>query len=131
MEIPTIGRRLWYFPCPADLTGAVDTCMTCLDPNQPFDAGVNFVAGDAPQLVNLHVTDHSGVRHIRNNVPLLDGPPTVNDDPEAWHVGWAEWMPYQRAQSAKHDATLVGKPRTEQEVSDGMRAAVGQTVTKL
>lgn len=92
---PTIGRRVWYWPSANDLSDRVfDTPMRCIDSAQPFDAGVVYVWGD--RMVNLAVTDHQGVVHIRTSVQLRqDG-----DEPRNGS-GYAEWMPYQAGQAKK------------------------------
>jgi hypothetical protein len=84
--IPTIGRRIWYWP------DADSTQLTIEDFNQAFDAGVIFVQPDGT--VNLVVTDHTGDQEVLESVVITD---------EAT-PGCAQWMPYQEKQAAKQEA---------------------------
>jgi hypothetical protein len=88
-SIPTIGRRIWYWP----ETLEDDTAEgVCIDDNQPYDAGIIFVYSDGH--VNLGVTDHEG-----NYFPKQD---VVISDEEI--PGCAQWMPYQEKKAAEEAA---------------------------
>lgn len=91
--IPTIGRRLYYWPTQGELSDATQAHRNAalfnhIDADSPFDAGVVFV--HSPTSVNLVVTDHFGKSLIRLQVPL------IQDGPRA-EGGFCEWMPYQVA----------------------------------
>lgn len=90
--VPTIGRRLWYFPSDYELGLAETKPETVIqaDKTQPCDAGVCYVHSD--RLVNLIVTDHKGHTHRKTSVRLVqpgDDAVTVG--------GYATWMPFQVA----------------------------------
>jgi hypothetical protein len=97
---PTIGRKLWYYPCKS-----VDGASCNMDDNQPFDATVICVwpASGNTQLVNLFVVDHVGGTSARISVPLIQ-----EDDPVPSIGGYAKWMPYQIGQaSAQANPSLM------------------------
>lgn len=99
MIVPTIGRRVWYWP------GAGNDHRV-LDRTQAFDAGVVFVHDD--HRVNLDVTDHTGRHFAVGNCFLYQG----EDDPdpalrEPPKEDFAQWMPYQRGQAAKAQPASV------------------------
>jgi hypothetical protein len=85
---PTVGRRVWFWP------GNTAGRYNCIDPRQPFDAGVLYVHNE--RSVNLLVTDHAGFQFTANEAVLLQ-----DDDPspEGPH---ATWMPYQKGQARAH-----------------------------
>lgn len=82
---PTIGRKVWYWPNGEGVNHSS---------GQAYDATVVYVYTQG--LVNLVVRDHQG-----NQFPKLCV--TLAQDREA-QPGECEWMPYQKAQAAKHDA---------------------------
>lgn len=86
---PTIGRVVWFTPAKTDesLSGS----------SQPLAALVAHVHSD--RCVNLAVFDaNGGGSHSRTSVTLLQ------DDDVAPEAGYyAEWMPYQKGQAAKHE----------------------------
>ena len=89
---PTVGRVMWYHP------GDYSDGIVQHDPAQPMAAHVCYVWGD--HMVNLLVIDHSGGTHARTSVPIVqEGSPY-----SAGPLPYAEWMPYQKGQAAKHDA---------------------------
>jgi hypothetical protein len=89
--IPTIGRRVWFWP------GLADTINSLMaDTHQPFDAGVIFVHPD--NTVNLAVTTHDGQHFTRFGVVIL--PADAEPNPEH---SVAQWMPYQAAQAKKQE----------------------------
>ena len=86
--VPTIGRRVWYWP-------RHDEFDLALDGKQPFDAGVIFVHPNGE--VSLMVTSHSGHQFHKDYVRLQQ----PADDDYLKVGGYATWMPYQVAQAAK------------------------------
>lgn len=78
--LPTIGRRLWFWPQHQANIGI-------LDPKQPCDAGVVFVYDE--RTVNLDVTDHLGRHSAQLSVRLVQPGDPVPDGPHA------TWMDYQ------------------------------------
>jgi hypothetical protein len=89
---PTIGRRVWYYPSQTELnTWEIQQAS----PDQPFDAGVIWVAND--RQVNLSVTDHYGRVVPRLAVPLVQPGDTIPTDGTAY----CTWMPYQQTQAAQ------------------------------
>jgi hypothetical protein len=93
--VPTIGRKIWYWPAPGE--GVVH------DPKQAFDATVVCVHGH--DRVNLAVKDHDGSQRNRGNVVLWNG---VGDEPSR---PYAAWMPYQKGQAAKTEAAEAAKSK--------------------
>lgn len=94
--IPTIGRRVWYWPT------AEEAVIGSIDPTQPFDAGVVFVhaPGNAVPVVNLVIAKHNGGQvFFKEGVELFT--PHVSGLDYAGLGGYATWMPYQVAQAAK------------------------------
>lgn len=92
MITPTNGRIMWYQPGNY-LNGIVQH-----DASKPLPAMVCHVWGD--HMVNLDVVDSNGTHHARTSVPIVqDGSPyTAGPSP------YAQWMPYQVGQAAKHEA---------------------------
>src|SRR4051812_36314891 len=81
---PSVSRHMWYW------TGANEPHrMNVFDPEQAFDAVVAFVHEDGT--VNVTVTDHAGVDHIRLGVPHAPLGTGVHDG----YTGCVTWMPYQ------------------------------------
>ncbi len=109
---PTVGRVVCYFPaknetyCPDDGRSIVSQQRMAFMGAQPMAAQVVYVHGD--RLVNLLVTDHVGVTHIRCGVPLVqDGDVYVSDNAHA------EWMPFQQGQARSaglHPAVAAARP---------------------
>lgn len=97
--IPSIGRRVWYWPSAFDLG---TRGMVCNDSRQPFDAGVIYVWNESG--VNLMVTDHIGKTFPLSSVSLFAAD---TDLPKG--LGVAQWMPYQAAQAAKQATQEDGK----------------------
>lgn len=91
MISPSIGRVVWFTPSKSD---------TQLHSDQKMAALVAYVHSDT--CINLAVFDANGVAHSRCSVTLIQG----EDVPElfAGNGYYAEWMPYQKGQAAKHDA---------------------------
>lgn len=86
---PTIGRVVWYWPHPSEnIVGN--------DGKQPLAAIVAHVHSDT--MVNLAVFDANGIASNRTSVYLRQ---EGQDHPDA---SYAEWMPYQIGQAAKHAA---------------------------
>lgn len=88
--IPTIGRRVWFWPA-----GLRRTEVVCNNPSVPMDAGIVYVWGD--RMVNLDVTDHAGNHHAFTSVDLWQG------DGDRPNGAYCEWMPYQKGQASKPD----------------------------
>ena len=80
--MPTIGRRIWYWPIGTETVNTRDY-------RQPFDAGVIYVTPEGR--VSLYVTDHEGQRFVRPGVEITDGV----------EPGCAQGMPYQVGQARK------------------------------
>lgn len=83
--LPTVGRVLYFHPCPEDRVIRLD--------DQPLRADIIYVHG--PGSVKLHVIDHGGNHFIMPEVPL------VQEGEEAPTTGYAKWMPFQVGQAAK------------------------------
>jgi len=88
-SVPTIGRRIWYWPATNEDDSAEGIC---LDNSQPYDAGIVYVHADGT--VNLGITDHTGDYFTNENVNITD---------EAT-PGCAQWMPYQEKKAAEEAA---------------------------
>lgn len=106
--VPTIGRRVWYWPSSLD-RGLLEVKPTTIieadveSSGQPCDAGVVRVFND--RLVNLSVTDHNGNVHKRLSVTLYQpGDHVTHSD-----GGYATWMDYQVQQ-----ALAITEPKIEQ-----------------
>ena len=92
---PTVGRKVWYRPCPNDLVGPVPmTVVGHADSRQPLDATVIAVFGD--RMVNLLVTDACG-----KQFPVLSATLLQDGDLIPANGRYAEWMPYQKTQADK------------------------------
>lgn len=112
--IPTIGRRVHYWPSQGDIDGHFGvTRMTIFSPDQPCDAGVVFV--HSTRCVNLLVTDHGGIVHRRPTVRMVQH----GDDPAVEHEAVCTWMPYQLEQALKERPV---EPQPEQSMSGGTQA---------
>lgn len=98
MITPTIGRVMWYRP------GEFLNGLTQHSADQPMTAHVCYVWSD--NMVNLLVIDHAGMTQARTSVPIVQegGPYTAGPSP------YAEWMPYQKGQAAKHEAERAAAP---------------------
>jgi hypothetical protein len=91
---PTPGRIVWYHGF-----GPIDARLPCLR-GEPLSAIVACVHDD--RHVNLSVCDAVGAWHSRVNVRLLqpeDEVPAV-----AGQMPYCQWMPFQQAQAARHEA---------------------------
>ena len=93
--MPTVGRRVWYWPSLNDLGQGVPN-MVHTDAAQPLDAGICYVWND--RLVNLTVADQNGHMHRRFSVRLLQ----AGEQPMIGEA-YAQWMPFQ-AQRPSADA---------------------------
>ena len=96
---PTVGRKVWYWPF-----GHQREKLAVFDDTQPCDATVTYVWNE--RMVNLHVVGPAGAMMQINSVLLVqdgDSLPTIE------HGGYAEWMPYQKAQQAKADQPVKSK----------------------
>lgn len=98
MIIPTVGRKVWYFPSQDDKDGKADTALKMETNNkEPLDATVVAVWGN--KCINVAIFDIYGNLHARRSVLLLQ-----DDDAIPEHGRYAQWMPYQAAQKIRHDA---------------------------
>jgi hypothetical protein len=85
MNIPTVGRRVWYHPLPNE--------RFYTDSKQPFDAGIAHV--HTASCVNLSVQNDLGeAMHGKTSVRLVQAP-------EDAQPGEASWMDYHVAQDKK------------------------------
>lgn len=93
---PTIGRVVWFHPAPCELSAMQVGHAMVRHTDQPFEAHVVHVWSDT--CVNLVVFDHDGNMHKRTSVP-------INVENMGHPLGsYADWMPYQVGQAAKHSA---------------------------
>ena len=97
---PTPGRVVWFHP-------PVDGQMA-LNGSEPCAALITYVWSDA--MINLVAFDHNGVPHSRKSVEL--------GDDGGKRAMWWEWMPYQKGQAAKYEATTEGKDEVLQAMVD-------------
>lgn len=90
MIAPSIGRVIWFHPSKSDTSLDYDR-------KQPLAALVAYVHSD--RCINIGGFTANGVPFSRTSVRLLQ------DGEEAPENGYyAEWMPFQKGQAAKHDA---------------------------
>lgn len=100
MIIPTVGRKVWYWPRDTDGMVNID--------EDPHDATIVGVLSNT--CVNLACHDAEGRHYVVRSVLLWQ-------DTEGLHLelrpseGFAEWMPYQTGQAAKA-AALDAEPVT-------------------
>lgn len=85
MNIPTVGRRVWYHPLPNE--------RSYLDSKQPFDAGIAHVFSTS--YVNLSVQNDLG-----NPLPGKTSVRLVQRAEDA-QPGEASWMDYHNAAESK------------------------------
>lgn len=88
---PTVGRVVWYTPCPDDSFPTIA--------GQPLAAIIAAVWDDTR--VNLLVIDANGITHNLKSVLL------VQEDAERPVTGFCEWMPYQKAVASGQIAPTV------------------------
>lgn len=93
---PTPGRVVWYHPPINEARAGFSPPAL---PGVPLAALVARVWSDT--CVNLMVIDANGMPHSRTSVLLVQDGMTKPDG------DFAEWMPYQKGQAAKLDATAV------------------------
>lgn len=94
--VPTIGRIVWYRPDPVNDYGMIGIEEAVKPDGQAFSAQICRVWSD--NCVNLRITDHNGVGHIRTSVYLRQ---PIDDRPTG---SYCEWMPYQVGQALKPSA---------------------------
>lgn len=101
---PSHGRIVWYTPARKSGDFDSDGPITQHDKTKPLAAMVVHVWGD--RMVNLVVFDSNGAAWGRTSVALLQ-----DDDPKPEGGRFCSWMPYQKGQAAKTEATekLLGK----------------------
>lgn len=123
---PTIGRVVWFHPDPRSAeAGFASHGDSIKSPGtaQPYAAIVAHVWSDS--MVNLTVFDANGMPHSRTSVCLIQGD---EPRPEAAHC---EWMPFQKGQAARQDATAAPHVRTHRQdlelsVAHSLAASVGE-----
>jgi hypothetical protein len=93
MIIPTVGRKVWYWPVKEAKFG-----VTQFNTEMPLDATIIYPHNDT--MVNLHVVDHAGDQHFRALVLLHQG--DVASRPNS---SCATWMPHQLDQAK--DAAII------------------------
>jgi hypothetical protein len=89
---PTVGRKVWYRP------GSHELKNLATSGGQPLDATIVCVHSDS--LVNVACYDANGTPFTRTSVHLHQ----EGVDLPAGISSYVEWMPYQNAQAAKHEA---------------------------
>ena len=96
MDIPTIGRKIWYWPEPMERT---------LDGTDALDATVCYVHG--PDRINIALNSELGnPMGGKESVRLVATPAEAKP-------GEASWMPYQAKRHAKaiaEESALGGEP---------------------
>lgn len=97
---PTPGRVVWYYPSKDDALQSFSSVAA----GKPLAAIVAHVWSDT--CINLMVIDPNGNPAPRASVLLLQGD---GDRPDH---NFAEWMPYQKGQAAKHEL-LVGQAASD------------------
>lgn len=85
MISPSIGRKVWYWP-------VNEPAMAQFNTELALDATVIYPWSDT--CVNLSITDHTGVVHVRTSVFLHQG--DIGGRPSS---SCATWMPYQMGQA--------------------------------
>lgn len=101
---PTVGRVVWFHPSTSDQE--LGRFLQAHE-GKPFAAIVTHVWSDA--MVNLCVFDPNGVPHPRTSVQLVQ-PEEHPDHRPAGH--FCEWMPYQKGQAAKTEASEKAATQT-------------------
>ena len=92
---PTPGRVVWYYPSKNDALQSFSSVAA----GMPLAAIVAHVWNDT--CINLMVIDPNGNPAPRAPVMLLQG------DGDRPGDNFAEWMPYQKGQAAKAEATAI------------------------
>ena len=90
---PTPGRVVWYYPSKDDPLQSFSSVAA----GKPLAAHVAHVWSDT--CINLMVIDPNGNPTSRTSVLLHQA------DSERPNASFAEWMPYQKGQAAKTEAT--------------------------
>lgn len=96
---PTPGRVVWYWPSQQEIDAKA---IAYFDQTQPLAATVAYAWHD--RMVNLSVIDQDGAQFRRTSVTLLQ---EGGERPHTSEGPFAEWMPYQKGQAAKADATAA------------------------
>lgn len=95
---PTNGRIVWYTPYSNELEGAFAMAVQRDMDGKVIPLAAQVCAVWGSRCVNLLVTDANGKTFAVTSRTLLQ------DDDAAPGAGYAQWMPYQKGQAAKHDA---------------------------
>lgn len=93
---PTIGRKVWLWVS-TNIMGA----DAVRDSKQAFDASIAFVNGDGT--ITVTFADHSGRPGTYSDVEIHD--PKESDQHTGGGHAYCTWMPYQKGQAAKAEAT--------------------------
>lgn len=106
---PTVGRRIWYFPCGLDKAGiALDprgrNLPMQVNGDEPLDAGIIAVWPDGT--VNLAIFDIIGNQHARAKVFIADE--AIAKNVGLVGSGLASWMPYQVSQAKAQEIGAAG-----------------------
>ena len=96
---PTNGRIVWYTPYKSELEGNFGMAVQRDKDGNIVPLAADIVAVWGPQMVNLLVKDANGKTFAVTSRKLLQ-----DDDLAPEYGGYAQWMPYQKGQAAKHDA---------------------------
>lgn len=108
--LPTIGRKIWFFPVMDPSHPNHQAYFSRFD-DQPLDATVIYVYQQQPdqkyQLLNLSVIDHAGLVTGQQRVPLVQPGDDIPTD-----EAYVTWMPYQVAQSTVGAASAKPNPDT-------------------
>lgn len=98
---PTPGRIVWFFPGPHDPLQSFPSVRS----GEALAGHVAKVWSDT--MVNLMVIDPDGHPHGRTSVHLVQDDAAGVPAPRDAEQSHATWMPYQKGQAAKAEATQV------------------------
>jgi len=93
MILPTIGRKLWYWP-PEDFPHP--------DKSQPLDATIAYV--HSMDCINIGFRDQNGVPYAAQQIYLWHG---EGNRPVGAIFGYCEWMLFQKGQAMKTEALEI------------------------
>lgn len=96
---PTNGRIVWYTPYNSEIEGNFGMAVQRAKDGKIIPLAAQVCAVWGPRMVNLLVTDMNGKTYPVTSRTLLQ-----DDDVGPEFGGYAQWMPYQKGQAAKHEA---------------------------
>lgn len=97
---PTNGRIVWYTPYAGELQGMLGMTVQYDKDGKIVPLAAQVCAVWGPRCVNLLVTDANGKTFAVTSRTLRQ----AGDPPDSHPLGgFAEWMPYQKGQAAKHE----------------------------